>query len=269
MTRILITGGRGELGRHLVPRLLDIGHTVRILSRTAHLPGDHPNVERAQGALATGEGLAEAVRDVDVVVHAASTPVGAKQVDTGGAQRLLDLTRQGKLAHFFYISIVGVDRHPFFYYRAKYATERLIERSAAPWTILRATQFHAFLGRLILPSFYRLPVFFIPTDFVFQLIDEGEVAQRILELIQRGPSGRAEDIGGPEILTWGEIARTWLAAQKRIRRIVHIPIPGKTAAAFRLGLHTTPEHKYGRITWEQWLEKAYGSHANDKAGQSA
>lgn len=262
MTRVLITGGRGELGRQLVPRLLAIGHTVRVLSRTPHRPGDDPYVEWVPASLATGEGLAEAVRDVDILIHAASTPVSAKRVDTGGAQRLLDVTLQGRLSHFFYISIVGVDRHPFFYYRAKYATEKLIEQSTAPWTILRATQFHAFLGRLILPIFYRLPVFLAPTDFVFQLIDEGEVAQRIVELLRQGPSGRAEDIGGPEILTWGEISRTWLVAQKRVRRIVHLPIPGKAAAAFRRGLHTTPEHKYGRITWEQWLAKAYGSRAN-------
>ncbi len=257
MARILITGGSGELGRQLIPRLLGSGYTVRVLSRRARRPGDDTKLEWAQASLASGKGLAEAVRDVDIIVHAASTPVGAKQVDTGGAQRLLELTSNGKLAHFFYISIVGVDKHPFFYYRAKYATEKLIEQSAAPWTILRATQFHAFLGRLILPSFYRLPLFLVPTDFVFQPIDEGEVAQRMLELLQQGPSGRAADIGGPEILSLGELARTWLAAQKRTRRIVHLSLPGKTAAAFRQGLHTAPEHKTGRGTWQEWLEQEY------------
>jgi uncharacterized protein YbjT (DUF2867 family) len=239
------------------------GYGVRVLTRTSHHTGDHPSVEWVSGSLATGEGLAEAVRGVDILVHAASSPFGARQVDTGGARRLVDLTRQGHLSHFFYISIVGVDRHPFSYYRAKYATERLLEQSRAPWTILRATQFHAFLGRTILPGFDRLPVFLAPTDFVFQLIDEGEVADRIVELLRQGPSGRAQDIGGPEILTWGEIARAWLAAQKRVRRIVHLPLPGKTASAFRRGVHTTPEHKHGRITWAQWLDKTYGEQAND------
>ncbi len=260
MTRVLITGGRGQLGRQLIPRLFAGGHTVRVLSRSSHPLEDHPKVEWVQGSLATGERLAEAVQDVDILVHAGSTPVGAPTVDTGGARRLLNLTRSSNLSHFFYISIVGVDRHPFFYYRAKYATEGVIERSRAPWTILRATQFHAFLGRLVLPSLDRLPVFLVPSDFVFQLIDEGEVAERVVELLQQGPSGRAEDIGGPEIMSWGEIARTWLLAQKRMRRIVHLPIPGKTAKAFRQGLHTTPDLKYGRVTWQQWLDKTYGSH---------
>ena len=256
MPRVLITGGSGELGRQLVPRFLAAGHSVRILSRRARPAGADPAVEWAQASLASGEGLAAAVKDVDIIVHAASTPAAAKKIDTGGAARLLELTR-GTQTHFFYISIVGVDRHPFFYYKAKYATEKLIEQSSAPWTILRATQFHAFLGRLILPSFYRLPLFLVPTDLVFQPIDEGEVAGHIVELLQQGPRGRAADIGGPQILTLGELARTWLLAQKRTRRIVHIAIPGAQAAAFRQGLHTAPDQKFGRITWQLWLDKEY------------
>ena len=256
MPRILITGGSGELGRQLVPRLLATGHTVRILSRGARPTGADPAVEWAQASLVSGEGLAAALKDVDSIVHAASTPVGAAKIDTGGARRLLELTR-GSQTHFFYISIVGVDRHPFFYYKAKYATEKLIEQSAAPWTILRATQFHAFLGRLILPSFYRLPLFLVPTDLVFQPIDEGEVALRMVDLLQQGPSGRATDIGGPEILTLGELARSWLLARGRTRRIVHLAMPGAQAAAFRQGLHTAPEHKDGSITWQVWLDKEY------------
>ncbi len=258
MPRVLITGGSGELGRQLVPRLLATGHTVRTLSRRARPAGADPAVEWAQASLASGEGLAAALKDVDSIVHAASTPAGAKKIDTGGAARLLALI-QGTQTHFFYISIVGVDRHPFFYYKAKYATEKLVEQSTAPWTILRATQFHAFLGRLILPSFYRLPLFLVPTDLVFQPIDEGEVAEHMVQLLQQGPRGRAADIGGPHILTLGELARTWLLAQKRTRRIVHIAIPGAQAAAFRQGLHTAPDHKFGHLTWQQWLDKEYSS----------
>ncbi|MEX1275506.1 MAG: NAD(P)H-binding protein [Bacteroidota bacterium] len=256
MPRILITGGSGEMGRQLAPRLLAAGQSVRILSRRPRPAGADPALEWVQASLTSGEGLPAAVADVDTIVHAASSPVGAAKIDTGGAARLLELTR-GSQTNFFYISIVGVDRHPFFYYKAKYATEKLVEQSSAPWTILRATQFHAFIGRLILPVAYRSPFFMLPTDLVFQPIDEGEVAAHIVDLLQQGARGRAADIGGPQVLTLGELALSWLLAQKRTRRIIHISVPGRQTAAFRQGVHTAPDHKFGRVTWQQWLDKEY------------
>ena len=207
--------------------------------------------------LASGEGLYEALQDVDTVIHAASTPAAAKKIDTGGARRLLEIGKESGLAHFLYISIVGVDKHPFPYYQAKYETEKLIQAQEVPWTILRATQFHTFLGDMLLPAAFRLPLVFLPTDIPFQLIDEGEVAQRMLELVQSGPSGRAADIGGPEILSWRELAESWMAAQGMQRKIRHLSIPGKAAQAFRDGVHTTPDNKYGKITWQQWLDARF------------
>ncbi|KAA3643093.1 MAG: NAD-dependent epimerase/dehydratase family protein [Chloroflexi bacterium] len=261
MSHILITGGSGSLGRQLIPLLMEAGHTVRVLSRRARKASDDVSLEWAQGALASGEGVAEAVEGVDTIIHAASTPAAAKKVDIGGAQRLLEIGKKNGLAHFVYISIVGVDQHPFPYYKAKYETERLIRAQDVPWTILRATQFHTFLGDLIIPALFRMPLVFLPTDIPFQLIDVSEVGQRMTELVQQGPSEYAEDIGGPEILSWGELANSWMAAQGMQRKVRHLPIPGKVARAFREGVHTTPENRYGKISWQQWLDKRFASQA--------
>ena len=261
MSHILITGGSGSLGRQLTPLLLDAGHTVRILSRRARKPSDDVNVEWAQAALASGEGLAEALVEIDTIIHAASTPAAAKKVDMGGAQRLLEIGKANGLDHFLYISIVGVDQHPFPYYKAKFQTEKLIRTQDVPWTILRATQFHTFLGDLIMPALFRMPLVFLPKDIPFQLIDESEVAQRMTELVQQGPSEYAEDIGGPEVLRWGDLANRWMAAQGMQRKVRHLALPGKVARAFREGVHTTPENTYGKITWQQWLEKRFAGQA--------
>src|SRR3990172_2973042 len=146
VTTILVTGGSGGLGSELVPRLA-AGHTVRILSRRPRPPS--ATTEWAQGELATGEGLAEAVAGVDMIVHAASSPFGkTRQVDVEGIRRLLPAAAPAT-PHLFYISIVGVDRIPFPYYRAKLAAEKLVEEPAVPYTILRATQFHTLIDRLL------------------------------------------------------------------------------------------------------------------------
>lgn len=78
------------------------------------------------------------------------------------------------------------------------------------------------------------------------------------ESLTAGPSGRLPDMGGPEVRTLGGLARPWLAARGRRRPVLHLPLPGKTAAAFRRGYSTCPEHKDGTITWEEWLQETYG-----------
>src|SRR2546429_5743133 len=120
---ILVTGGTGALGRVLVALLREGGHEVRVLSR------------RTGADLLTGAGLAEALDGTDVIVHCATD--GRHDVD---ATRNLIAAASGQ--HLVYVSIVGIDRIPFPYYRLKLACERLVEECGLPWTTLRATQFH-------------------------------------------------------------------------------------------------------------------------------
>jgi uncharacterized protein YbjT (DUF2867 family) len=210
---ILVTGGSGSLGSRVVDRLRDAGREVRALSRSGRSG-------TVQGDLLTGEGLKEAVEGVDVIVHCASSPRKTRQTDVEGTERLLQVAGRAGVSHFVYISIVGVDRNPYYpYYRMKLEVERMIERSAVPWTILRATQFHEFVLR-ITQVLDRLPVMMMPKGFLLQPMDIGEVADRLVELALSGPAGRASDIGGPEIKTAAEFARAYFEATGRSRRVV-------------------------------------------------
>jgi nucleoside-diphosphate-sugar epimerase len=58
-SRVLVTGGTGTLGRHVVPRLRDAGCNVRVLIRRHHEDAD--GIEFMTGDLATGEGIQAAV----------------------------------------------------------------------------------------------------------------------------------------------------------------------------------------------------------------
>lgn len=259
MTKVLLTGGTGSLGRDLKPRLLAAGYTVRVMSRRAPNPGEDTQVEWAQASLESGAGLAEAVSGVNVVLHAASNPA-KRRVDVEGTGRLLAQASAAGVDHFVYISIVGIDRIGFSYYQNKLAAERLIEAAGVPWSILRATQFHELIDRLLHPL-TRLPVAFVPTDWQFQTISSAETADHLVAAVQRGPAGRLPDIGGPEVLRFDEMARAWLAAQGKRRPIVHLPIPGKLSAGLRQGLNTTPQHRVGKMTWAEWLAMRYADPA--------
>ena len=181
---ILVTGGTGTLGRHVVPRLRDAGCDVRVLSRHRHPPGD--GVEFMTGDLATGEGAQAAVAGVGTVVHLAGSAKG----DEDKARNLLRAASRAGVRHLVYISVVGADRIPvssgvdramFGYFAAKLAAERVVADSGLPWTVLRATQFHD-LVLMVARQLAKLPVVPIPAGFRFQPVDADEVAARLVEL---------------------------------------------------------------------------------------
>jgi uncharacterized protein YbjT (DUF2867 family) len=141
----------------------------------------------------------------------------------------------------------------------KLECERLIEQSGVPWSNLRATQFHLLMDGF-LRLFSRVPLILpAPKSFKFQSIDTGEVADRIVADAAKGPSGRLPDIGGPEVLTLGDMAKAWLQARSKNRPIINVPLLGATARGYRAGLNCTPEHADGKVTWGDWLRAKYGS----------
>ena len=79
--RVLVTGGTGTLGGHVVPRLRDAGCDVRVLSRHSRASGD--GVEFVSGDLATGDGIEAAVAGVSTVVHCAGGSKGDERTRRG------------------------------------------------------------------------------------------------------------------------------------------------------------------------------------------
>jgi uncharacterized protein YbjT (DUF2867 family) len=259
MTKVLVTGGAGMLGREVVTQLTATGSRVRIMSRKRQPPNVLPTTEWAQADLETGQGITDAVTGVDVVIHAASSPFKhTQQIDVDGTQFLLEQARVADVAHVIYISIVGIDRIPFPYYRAKLAAEGLVQKSGIPWSLLRATQFH-YLVDLFFQAATKLPlVTLLSTDLQCQSIAESEVASRLCEMVAAGPLGRLADLGGPEVLTVGEMMYSWLKLRGLHRRVLPFHMPGKVAQGFRCGYNTCPgQPVHGRITWTEWVQSKY------------
>jgi uncharacterized protein YbjT (DUF2867 family) len=260
MTTVLVTGGTGALGTELVPRLVAAGHDVSVLSRKDR-PALPSGVTAVRGDLATGDGLAAATEGADVIAHLASGTGGlpsykkAKRTDVDGTGRLLAAAQQSGHPHVVYISIVGVDEIPLGYYRAKLETERLIEASGLPFTILRTTQWHT-LAFEFCRQIERAPLVPVPKGFRSQLLDVGEVADRMAGLVGGAPSGRVADMGGPEALAMSEIVRRYLAAKSKRRLVVSVPIPSRTWRAFAAGHNLAEDHIGGRITWDEYLSRA-------------
>jgi uncharacterized protein YbjT (DUF2867 family) len=237
MTRILVTGGTGTLGRAVLRTLTDAGTPARVLSRRAG-PG------LVQGDLVTGNGLTTALAGVETVLHLASTRRGRSDVV---ATRNL-VAAAGHVRHLVFVSIVGIDRIPIGYYEGKLAAERLV--AEVPHTILRATQFHD-LVRQLLAGLAKLPVMPVPAIGA-QPVDVRDVAERLVELAQGEPRGRAPDFGGPEALTFDAMATAYLRATGRRRPRFSFRLPGQVFRGFRDGANLV-EKPGGTITFAEYL----------------
>ena len=239
MTPILVTGGTGTLGRAVVSKMTEAGLPVRLLSR-------RPGPDHVVGDLLTGQGLAQALAGVDTVLHLATTLKG--RTDVTATQNLV--TAAARVRHLVFISIVGIDRVPLGYYKGKLAAEQLV--TGLPHTILRATQFHDLVHK-VLAGAAKLPVLPLPT-MSCQPVDVRDVATQLVKLAQGGPQGRVPDYGGPEVLPLASLADACRRAAGRRRPRVPLWLPGKAMRAIRDGaLLAPPDNPTGTITFAEYL----------------
>lgn len=251
---VLVTGGTGTLGRHVVMRLRQHGHRARIFSR-------HPrgHVDAVEGDLKTGLNVDRALVGMDAIVHAATEARQSlrSRGDVRGTKRLIKAATQANIKHLVYISIVGIDGVAYPYYRTKLAVEAVVRQGEVPWSILRATQFHD-LMEIYLRVNSRIPgITTIPFAWKFQPVDAREVAAKLVDVVVGEPAGMLDDFGGPEIRDFKSIASSWLTARKENRRLVNLPLPFKFSRQWAEGALTTPDHMSGKITFDQHLAETY------------
>ena len=264
---ILVTGGTGHLGSAVVAGLTASGHRVRVLARR---PGNDPDIDWRQGDLATGEGVAAAASGIEAIVHAATHSPAAQRgglrpldfirsptdVDIDGTKALLAAAEDAAVDHFVHVSIVGLQhmaRLP--YSRVKLAAEELVQTSAVPWSIVRATGFYWLLDQMLARIVKRPPVL-LPAEVRMQPVDSDEFAAFIVESLSDGRRGEREDFAGPEQLTLHELAEQYLAAHRLHRRIWSAPVPRRIQAALTAG-NTSPNARLGATTWAEWLQRTY------------
>jgi uncharacterized protein YbjT (DUF2867 family) len=228
---VLVTGGTGTLGRHVVRLLRNSGHRARILSRN---PRGH--VDAVQGDLTTGAGLIKALSGMDAIIHAASATTQLTKLratDVVGTRRLLAMAREEGVKHVVFVSIVGMEGVGYPYYKTKLAAEAVVQENIVPWSILRATQFHS-LMETFLGVFSKPPMLAtVPFAWQFQPVDPSEV----------------RDFKG--------IAESWLKARKLNKRLINLPLPLKFSRQFAEGHLLCPDHRDGKITFEQYLADKY------------
>ncbi|WP_245273402.1 NAD(P)H-binding protein [Mesorhizobium sp. WSM3224] len=255
-----MTGGTGHLGRDLVPELTISGHDVRLLARK---PQPETSVEWVQGDLATGAGLDEALSGIDTVIHAATLSPIAKRgmrladffsspadVDIDGTRRLLAASQHARIAHFVFVSIVGLEGSTLPYSRVKLTGERLVRASPLSWSVIRATPFY-YLLKQMLEGLKWLPVWLLPSS-PSNPVDTRDVASYLAQAVVDGERGMRPEIGGPEVMPFSTFARQYRDTLG-LRRLV-LPLPVSRRMSRAMGLVETTE-RLGQRRWVDWLSQ--------------
>lgn len=249
--KVAVAGGTGTLGTPLVAELARRDEVVA-LSRTA--PAELPaGATHRRVDLGADEGLAEALAGVEVLVDAANTAPNKGEELVAITRRLLDAAADAGVRHFVGVSIVGCDRVPMPYYKAKVNQEEAIVASRVPWSLLRASQFHDLLAWAFGAAARRR---LLPTGSArLQPIDVGVVADRLANAAQAEPAGRLPDVAGPEIRTLSELAHTWRAVDGRRLLPLRIPMVGRIGRPVREAALCDPAAAAGGPTFEEWLAR--------------
>ena len=242
--KLAIAGGTGLTGGHVAAIARERGHGVVVLSRAS-------GVE-----LLSGAGLAGVLNGVDALVDVTNVTTAKPDVSVmffaGATRSLLAAERAAGVGHHIALTIVGAEAAPDGYYAGKLVQERLIAGGEVPWTIQRATQFHEYAAMVFHRA--RAGAHVAPSGRV-QPIAAHEVAAHLVDLAERGPVGRAPDLGGPQEESLSDMVRRYAQAIGYRRRLPVVNTPGAIGRAFRSGaLLPGPDALRGTQTFAEWLD---------------
>jgi uncharacterized protein YbjT (DUF2867 family) len=98
----------------------------------------------------------------------------------------------------------------------------------------------------------RLPIVPLP-DMAVEPVDTSDFADYLVESVDKGPSGRLADFGGPEVLTFAQAFDQWRQIRKPATRTMRVPLPSVARDAATAMSVTGPGSRHGKITWADWL----------------
>jgi uncharacterized protein YbjT (DUF2867 family) len=244
--KIVVIGGTGLIGSKVVANLRQQDHEVIAAS-----PNTGINT-------ITGEGLAEAMNNTEVVIDLSNSPSFEEKAvmeffQTAG-RNLLAAEINAGVKHHLALSIVGVDlMQNVAYMRAKMVQEDLIKRSDVPYTIIRSTQFLEFMPGIANLATDGNQVHI--SEVLFQPIASDDVAAFVSEAALEAPVNGNIEIAGPERFNMPEIISRYLQDTNDPRKVVpnsHAQYYGGDISKNAL-VPANGQAKLGTISYKKWL----------------
>jgi uncharacterized protein YbjT (DUF2867 family) len=236
---ILVTGGTGFVGGHVVHELRGRDLPVRCLVRDARKASKLRGwgSELVEGDVTEPASLVRAAEGAETVVHLVAIRQGKpeqfQRIMVEGTRDLLAAAVGAGVLRFVHMSALGTteqtkDLVP--YYRAKWENEQLVRSAGIPYVIFRPSFVFGPDGG-ILPTFVKLAKLTPVTPIVgngrqrIQPIWADDVARCFGEAVERDDvTGRTYELGGPDTVTWNEFWERLKRVLGLRRPSVHVPV---------------------------------------------
>ncbi|CAN5680459.1 SDR family oxidoreductase [soil metagenome] len=248
----LVTGASGYVGGRLVAELRTAGWSVRAMARTATRLRDFPwvgDVETVVADVTDADAVAAALDGVDVayyLVHSIGSGTTFEDTDRRAAQTFAQVAKQAGVRRIVYLGGLapeGEELSP--HLRSREEVGRILLASGVPTVVLQAA---VVLGsgsasfEMLRHLTERLPVMVVPrwVDTQIQPIAIRDVLRYLVGVADLPPEvNRAFDIGGPDVLTYGDMIRGYAAvAELPRRRMLKVPVLSPTLSSHWVGLIT-------------------------------
>jgi NADH dehydrogenase len=236
---ILVTGGTGFVGPHVVQALrereLDVRCVVRGRKKGAKVAA--LGAELVEGDMSDAASLRIAAQGCDTVVHLVAIRQGSEEqfrrVMVEGTNHLLAAAKEAGVKRFVHMSALGTseetkDLVPYF--RAKWEQELAVAASGIEYVIFRPSFIFGRDGG-ILPTFKRLAKLSPVTPIIgsgrqrIQPIWVDDVAAYFARGVDEpAAANRTFELGGPDVVTWNEFWERFKRALGIRRPSVHVPI---------------------------------------------
>ena len=247
--KIVVIGGTGLIGSKLIEKLRADGHDAIAASPNTGVD------------VITGQGLAEALAGAQVVVDVSNAPdwddTAVMEFFRTSARNILAAETAAGTGHHVALSVVGTEKlQGSGYFRAKLAQEEAIKAGSIPSTILRATQFFEFTGRIADASTDNGTVPLPPVLFQPEAADD--VAAALADIAEGAPVNGIVELAGPERFRLDELVRRYLADTGDPRQVVtdvHAPYYGLELTDER-ALVPVGNSRTGATRFEDWLSRS-------------
>ena len=235
--KVLITGGTGFVGPHVVRAVAGAGHDLRLLVRDSTRSRDLPG-QPVVGEMTNTVSLQHAVEGVDAVVHLVAIRQGRdeqfKRVMEQGTRDLVAAAKEAGVKRFILMSALGTSedtRNLVPYYHGKWAMEQAVKGSGLEHVIFRPSFVFGTEGG-ILPTFRKLAKLTPVTPIIgsgeqkIQPIWVDDVAAYFAAALTKAEAAnKTFELGGPDAVSWNEFwqrLRTSLGIRRRPS--IHVPV---------------------------------------------
>lgn len=254
MSRILVTGATGFIGRRLVPALMERGHEVRAMTRhpdTYDGPGD-----AVRGDVGDADSLYAALEGVDIAYYLVHSLDDAdfERKDAEAARAFSRAAAAREVAQIVYMGGLGDDDEDLSaHLRSRREVEKLLAEDGVPLTVLRAAIVVGHGGiswEITRQLVHNLPAMVVPKwattrtqpiavdDVIRYLVGVAGVDEAL---------GKVFEIGGPDQLSYVDMLRVAADVERgRSVPIVEVPVLTPRLSSYWLALVTDVDVTTGR-----------------------